>query len=514
MTQKQALKIMQAGHNVFLTGPPGTGKTYLLNSFIDWLKKHDKKVAITASTGIAASQISGTTFHSWSSIGLKNRLTPGEKKILLNSEKVVKKYKQTDILIIDEISMLDNVRLDLVNELAKEIRGNQLPFGGIQLILVGDFFQLPPIEKSNPGVGFVFKSKTWYEANFKICYLEEQHRQLENDRLLSFLINFRNNQLSEEDLLMLSERVNNEDYKNKIYTELYSHNIDVDQINKRHLDLIDQELKIFHADVFGPSLEVNKLLKNILVPPELLLKVGCQVMMVVNNFKAGYFNGSLGRVVDFELGKPVVQLRNGRRIIVEKFSWKTFNEQDQTIAEVRQYPLRLAWAITIHKSQGMSLDAALIDLSKSFSPGMGYVALSRVRSIDGLYLKGYNDQALLLDEEVCRLDFSLRYFSKSLDDNQKDLYIEELDDIYSHDDKIDQELLSLLFDWRTLKAREQADVLTDFPDSVMEIIATLKPSNIDQLLTLPGLNRKKIKNYGSDILSIIKNFSVLKETSF
>ena len=187
MTQKQALKIMQSGHNVFLTGPPGTGKTYLLKTFIDWAKKNRKKIAITASTGIAASQISGTTFHSWSSIGLKNSLNPTEHKILTSSDKVIKKYQQTEILIIDEISMLDNVRFDLVNDLAQEIRGNDQPFGGIQLILVGDFFQLPPIDQ-NRGADFVFKSKTWYQADLRICYLNHQHRQEEGDQLLDILI--------------------------------------------------------------------------------------------------------------------------------------------------------------------------------------------------------------------------------------------------------------------------------------------------------------------------------------
>ncbi len=508
MTQRQALKIMQAGHNVFLTGPPGTGKTYLLKTFIQWAKKNRKKIAVTASTGIAASQISGTTFHSWSSIGLKNSLNITEHKILVGSDKVIKKYQQTDILIIDEISMLDNIRFDLVNDLAQEIRGNDLPFGGIQLILVGDFFQLPPIDQ-NRGADFVFKSATWYQADLRICYLNHQHRQEEGDHLLDILIKMRNNQIDQTAINVLKERIKvaNQPIK-KIYTELYSHNVDVDQINAHRLSLINQQLIVFRAETIGKSKDVNKLLKNILVPINLELKIGCQIMMVINNFKAGYFNGSLGEVIGFKDDKPIVRLQKGSIIVVDKFSWKLFDEQDKLQAEVIQFPIRLAWAITIHKSQGMSLDAALIDLTKSFSLGMGYVALSRVRSLDGLYLKGFNDRSLQLAQEVYDLDFSLRYFSKVNDLTKKDLFIDELDQIYSNNNLIDQVLFEKLIDWRTITLKTKANILDVLPDSILEIIAVLKPFNRYQLESLPGMNNHQAKQYLKELLSIIKNHAL------
>ncbi len=508
MTQKQALKIMQSGHNVFLTGPPGTGKTYLLKTFIDWAKKNRKKIAITASTGIAASQISGTTFHSWSSIGLKNSLNPTERKILTSSDKVIKKYQQAEILIIDEISMLDNVRFDLVNDLAQEIRGNDQPFGGIQLILVGDFFQLPPINQ-NRGADFVFKSKTWYQADLRICYLNHQHRQEEGDQLLDILIKMRTNQIDQTSIGVLKERikVSSQPIK-KIYTELYSHNIDVDQINSYRLSLIKQDLVVFPAETKGKPKDLEKLLKNILVPVNLELKIGCQIMMVINNFKAGYFNGSLGEVIGFKDNRPIIRLQRGPIIVVEKFSWKLFDEQEKLQAEVIQFPIRLAWAITIHKSQGMSLDVALIDLTKSFSLGMGYVALSRVRSLDGLYLKGFNDRSLQLAQEVYDLDFSLRYFSKINDLNKKDLFIEELDQIYSNNSLIDQTLLEKLIDWRTVNLKIDSNLIDILPDSILEIISVLKPFSRYQLESLPGMNSHKIKKYARELLVIVQEYAL------
>ncbi len=508
MTQDQALKIMESGVNVFLTGAPGAGKTYTLNKFISQIEKSGKRVAITASTGIAATHIGGLTIHSWSGIGIKDELTKDDKAYISASESLRHRFRSTDVLIIDEISMLHGFRLDLVNEVACLLRDSQQPFGGIQVILVGDFFQLPPISQgSDDMIDFLYNSKSWHELDLHICYLTEQHRQAQNDGLLSFLDAMRNNTVSDSQLELIKSRIGLAKKSDKVITKLYSHNFDVDSVNKRQLEQLDGKMYSFTAKTTGQKYKVEQLLKNILSPKELDLKINAEVMFVVNNFSEGYVNGSRGRVVGFNTEQPVVKLENGREVRVSRHKW-TLQEDGEIIAQVEQMPLRLAWAITIHKSQGMSLDAAEIDLSRAFTPGMGYVAISRVKSLDGLYLTGLNNMALVLNPKIYDLDFSLKQFSLLLT-NQFDPDTDDLVKTISQNRKlINQELFQLLLQWRSEISQNDDDIVFNIPDSILEIVAALKPINILQLSSLPGWGKRMIKKYGQQVVGIIKEYQI------
>lgn len=410
MLQEQALNILKMGHNVFLTGAAGSGKTHTLRAYIAWLRENNIGVAITASTGIAATHLGGVTIHAWSGLGVRDVLTEQDIDILEEKQHLWKRYEQTKVLIIDEISMLHHFRFDMLNRLAQAFKRNTKPFGGMQIILCGDFFQLPPISRyGEQPAFFAYQSKIWNDAelNLKICYLSEQHRQ-NDDNYLSLLNTIRANEVDEDSLIYLKERYNQEIdpdiFGDIIPTKLYSHNEDVDKINLKELSAIKVPEEFYLMDTKGRPPLVEALVKSCLAPMELRLKVGARVMFVKNNYDKGYANGTLGVISRFDTEhNPIVKLADGTEIKAEQETWAV--EEDGKIkAEIKQIPLRLAWAITIHKSQGMSLDAAEIDLSRSFVAGMGYVALSRVKSLAGLKLVGFNQQALQVHPEIMGVD--------------------------------------------------------------------------------------------------------------
>lgn len=412
MIQAKAIDIMKSGANVFLTGPPGAGKTYTLDQFIEWAEENGKILATTASTGIAASHINGVTIHSWSGLGILEQLTKQDMDRLMRNSRVTQRYKEADILIIDEISMLHNYRLDMVNLMAQKIRKNALPFGGLQVIFVGDLFQLPPVNRESAEMQFVYLAPSWRKADLKICYITEQHRQEGDDPLLDLLIAMRTNTLTADHRALLQNRVG---VGGDRLTKLYTHNIDVDRINQDKLDAINKKSRWFTMHTSGDQYQIQTMKRNILAPEKLELKEGAEVMFVANDFRTGFVNGTRGQLVKFAKdGSPIVKLENGRRITVEEHDWIA-KLNDKEIARVSQIPLRLAWAITVHKSQGMTLDAAEIDLSKAFTTGMGYVALSRVRSLSGLYLMGINDLALKMHPEIYDYDDVLRGLSEAND---------------------------------------------------------------------------------------------------
>ncbi len=421
MTQKDALNILMLGKNVYLTGQAGSGKTYILNLYINYLKQHKVPVAITASTGIAATHLNGGTIHSWSGIGIKSHLTHSDRAKILGNENKRAKLQSAKVLIIDEISMFHSYRLDMVNQICKMARLDSRPFGGLQVILCGDFFQLPPInEQGLEKSGFAYKSEAWKELDLTVCYLNEQHRQLD-DSFLKVLNDIRSQDVSEHTFEKLATRLNKELPDHIVPTKLYTHNADVDGINNAQLEKIDKPVHKYLMTTRGNKELVDILKKGCLAPADLLIKEGALVMFIKNNPAKGYSNGTLGKVKRFDTeGNPIVQTYDGKEIIAIPTSWK-FEENETVLAEINQIPLRLAWAITVHKSQGMSLDAAEIDLSKSFAFGMGYVALSRVKSLVGIRLLGINQTAFMVDTAVAKFDEELKKLSHEATANLQQL---------------------------------------------------------------------------------------------
>lgn len=431
MKQSQALDILKTGANVFLTGAPGAGKTYVLNQYINYLREHDIAAAVTASTGIAATHIGGVTIHSWSGIGIKKKLDEWEIDAMQERQYLWKRYEKTKVLIIDEISMLDGQTLATINAVCKAFKRNEKSFGGMQIVVVGDFFQLPPITRQGeePAL-FAFESPTWREANFLTCYIGEQHRQ-DDDQLLDILSRIRAGDIEDgfyqlEDRSVFEQDMSIDDGTGPM-THLYTHNADVDQLNQQELDALEGEEYFFSMSTKGSAKNVERLIASCLSPEGLILKEGALVMCTKNNFEAGYANGTLGTVIGFDEDDeyPIILTRDGREIIIEPTTW-AMHDGEKVMASIEQIPLRLAWAITVHKSQGMSLDAAQMDLSHVFEYGQGYVALSRVRTLDGLYLRGFNQQALMVHPKVKTKDEQFKRHSETLRDYTESKTSEDL----------------------------------------------------------------------------------------
>ncbi|WP_201532213.1 AAA family ATPase [Psychrobacter sp. LFX-11D] len=456
MRQSSALDILKTGQNVFLTGSAGSGKTYTLNQYIDYLRARRVPVAVTASTGIAATHMNGTTIHSWSGIGIKDELSDRDLTNLSRKQFLADRLKDTAVLIIDEISMLHAKQINLVSQVLKHVRKNDKAFGGIQVVVAGDFFQLPPIGSKGESnrEKFAFMSEAWLDAKFHICYLSEQHRQVSEAAnggldLDDILNQIRRQEVTFEAIAALEATFDqNVDIKR---TRLYTHNLNVNKINDKELADLSGEMMRFEATSVGDNKLVETLKKTVRTQDDLVLKVGSKVMFIKNNTELGVSNGTMGELIGFAAVKiddskddnddliedddigsdkdsnvgnekktaksakekakkdkakvkkpttqkmPVVRLNTGREVIAEPEEWIIEDETGDVLASYEQVPLCLAWAITIHKSQGMTLEAAEIDLSRTFELGQGYVALSRLKSLAGLQLLGMNEMSLQLD---------------------------------------------------------------------------------------------------------------------
>lgn len=470
MRQSSALDILKTGQNVFLTGSAGSGKTYTLNQYINYLRARRVPVAVTASTGIAATHMNGTTIHSWSGIGIKDELSDRDLTNLSRKQFLADRLKDTAVLIIDEISMLHAKQLNLVNQVLKHVRKNDAAFGGIQVVVAGDFFQLPPIGSKGESnrEKFAFMSEAWLDAKFHICYLSEQHRQVSEAAnggldLDDILNQIRRQEVTFEAIAAL-EATYDQDVDIK-RTRLYTHNLNVNKINDKELAALEGETMRFEATATGDSKLVETLKKTVRTQDDLVLKVGAKVMFIKNNSELGVSNGTMGELIGFAAVKiddskdtsddliedtaqdaiakntknkakkdkeskekpkdkkpttqkmPVVRLNSGREVIAEPEEWIIEDETGDVLASYLQVPLCLAWAITIHKSQGMTLEAAEIDLSRTFELGQGYVALSRLKSLAGLQLLGMNDMSLQLDPLARGADKRFLALSEEADAN-------------------------------------------------------------------------------------------------
>lgn len=406
--QTQVIKAFEAGKNIFVTGGAGSGKSYILN----FLKRNYGQfgLEITASTGIAAVNIGGSTIHAWSGIGLANLPIDQIVENIFSAKaiRVRRRIKQARALAIDEISMISAEVFEILNQVFQRVRENSAPMGGVQILLFGDFLQLPPVNRGGNNFNFCFNSEAWQRLNLHNFVLEKIFRQSDK-KFVKILNNLRFGKLDESDRKALNKRLKIVDKNLAIKpTILTTHNAKVEKINHEELKKIPSSEISHEAKYFGDVYKIEFLQKNCLAPQILKLKAGAQVMMIKNTYqKEGIINGSLGIVRSFSAKKsyPLVEFANGKILTIAPEDWliEKYDEEKKLLiveAGVSQVPLILAWAMTIHKAQGLTLDKISCDLSDVFSPGQAYVALSRARSLEGVFIESINFERITCDEDA------------------------------------------------------------------------------------------------------------------
>lgn len=441
-SQAEALARMFARENVFISGLAGSGKTTVVKRFIDHVESEfdDFNIAVTASTGIAATILGGQTIHSWAGLGISK--APFDPRNIESS--VWGKYfiiEKTDILIIDEISMLPAYLFIKLDKILKYVKHNDKPFGGIQLVLVGDFLQLPPVPSKDADCRFAIETEEWQEAHISHCFLD-QTRRTNDKKLEKILTDISSNTVDDESRGYLESRMNLDDNSGKSFVNLYTTNKNVDKFNKEQLEKNPNPSMFFRArHDFGDKANIEKLIRKNNIPEVVELKVGATVIVTKNFYYTnGEFipNGSVGTVIGFKSdhGEPSaeVKLNNGK--IIQLYKTRTemtdkrieYKEDKKipykvVVACVSQIPLKLGYATTVHKSQGQTYDGVVCDLSTCFQPGLGYVALSRVKSLDDLYIQGFSQKALKISENALKIS---QYIKKEALEARKE-FIENKD---------------------------------------------------------------------------------------
>ncbi len=418
-SQISAFTAISEGKNIFLTGEAGTGKTFLINKVRQLANKQHINIAVTAMTGTAAYLLNGTTLHSWASIGLGRGSTEQLIEKIAKSAKARHKWRTTQILVIDEISMMLPEILDKLEEIGRRFANPDRPFGGIQVILIGDFLQLPPVpdSKDKESGGFAFQAKCWSSLIKQTVVLTEVIRQ-QDPVFRKCLSEIRVGRVSSETKQLLKARINMDLGNQEIMaTRIYPYKYSVDTINKNSLVKLNAPLRkyqlTYSISIHGKKIpsesetgnyELKNILKHVPCEETLSLCLGAQVMLISNlDGEAGLVNGSRGVVIKIGENGPEVKFLNGIVREICQHEWVQ-NMEDGSVLTVKQYPLILAWAITVHKSQGASLDLAEIDVGSTiFAYGQAYVALSRVRSLEGLRLIAFDEKKVKANPTV--LDF-------------------------------------------------------------------------------------------------------------
>jgi len=419
-TQQHAYDLIITGYNVLITGMPGSGKTFLINETVQKLKSLGKNVLVTSLTAASALLIGGTTLHSALGLGLGkgdvDKLCHGIRR----NGSAKKAWKKTDVLVIDEVSMLSPSLFDKIENVARVMRSSHVVFGGIQVVLSGDFLQLPVVGETN---SFCFDATKWSECVNAIVHLKTNFRQSGDSLFQKCLSEIRSGTVSDEMFDILKSRVNaelieiagpdeleeleepvnttstNGCKQSIIPTKLYCRNIDVDSENRSELNKL---IKTTKAEVYQYDMEIemlsntklsdvqidNMIKKSCSATASLEICVGAQVVLTYNlDILSHLVNGSRGVVCRFENDLPVVRFKSGRTIVVDFQQWVIKDEDDELVATCHQIPLKIAYALTVHRCQGITLDFAVIDLAGVFENGQAYVALSRVRSIDSMSLR-------------------------------------------------------------------------------------------------------------------------------
>lgn len=408
--QQDALNSIISGENVFLTGPAGSGKSFILNTFIKYYEENKKGILYkTSMTGISALLINGITLHRFAGIGIASKSVDYYISKIFKNQNLKERWQNTDVLIIDEISMLTLELFEKLELIARKVRRNEKPFGGIQLILSGDFFQLPPIDSKL----FCFESNIWNTVIKKTFYFEIIMRQTDN-KFQSVLNKIRVGNIDSEVKEVLNSCLN-KDLTNELGIEptiLLSTKLMVKNYNdKEQQKLVSNETIIFKSKIkyenINDKLKETYLLlinKAVDIDNEIKLSIGTQVMLIINKPDDNLANGSLGKIIKFEDGYPIVLFLNGIEKKIKTHIWSLDEDTNNKINILKeQIPLIPAWAITIHRAQGSTLEYVLSDIGNSiFEYGQVYVVLSRLKNLEGLSLLNINFNKIIANPKVIK----------------------------------------------------------------------------------------------------------------
>lgn len=417
-SQARFARLFFEGHSCLLSGEAGTGKSYLTRALFAFLNARGVKVGMTGTTGVGALQIGGQTLHSFCGLGLADEPLSHLLPKVFKNGKAKARMRAIDVLFIDEVSMAKGDLLNKVNGVLKAVRSSGAPWGSVQLICVGDFCQLAPVFKGDEVQEMAFQCAAWRESGMRTVVLKEQMRQSTGDPLIQVLNDLRIGSTSS--LHLLDERVGAAFPADGIEAvRVFCHNANVDAYNAERLAALPGQAKVYRAQDSGLPHHTDAFNRNCPAPEMLELKVGAQVMCLVNRLEEDIVNGSIGIVKAFGPAGVTVQFQSGSALI-ELNEW-SIKEQEvalggnivfKVVASRRQMPLKVCYSVTVHKIQGQTLDRAIIDVSKAFADGMVYVALSRVRDMQSLSL------ASPIPPSAVRVNRQCIQFYRELEDRQ------------------------------------------------------------------------------------------------
>ncbi len=412
LDQKQALEQLQSRKNVFLSGGAGTGKSTLLRHYLQSLA--GAEVAILASTGTAAIMLGGRTFHSFFGLGIMEGGFEQTVERATRHQGITRRLRKTDLVIVDEISMIGALEWEAAEAISKIARKRSEPWGGLRIIAVGDFAQLPPILKreisefsdldfEEPKRPWTFLSPVWEKTEFAPAILETIVRS-QDQELNEHLAQIRMGEVARETLQFLDQQSLNSaglalDWQG---TRLFARRNQVDLINQQRLAALTSERVEFPTEYYGVAKKIDELKRNAPIPEVLILKVGALIMFRQNDPEQRFANGTLGVLKEVKKDRLRVELMTGKEVDVKKASFSMLDANGEVLATATNYPINLAWACTIHKAQGATLDRVHVNLKGIWEPGQAYVALSRARSFKNMTIEGLAPQVFKVDEVVKR----------------------------------------------------------------------------------------------------------------
>lgn len=403
-SQEKALKILKSTDNVFLTGAAGSGKSFLLKHYIK-----EKYCPILASTGAAAILVGGRTFHSFFGLGIMEGGFQATVDRAVNNKRIKKRLSKTDTVVLDEVSMISGPTLRAAETIARKIRGNTTPWGGMRIIAVGDFAQLPPVNPFGKEKEWAFLDPVWEQSEFKPVLLTEIMRTSE----VSFLkiLNLVRQGVAP---LPVHEFLNQrmiqptEPFDG---TRLLARREDVERYNLSQLQKLGAKIWEFQTVYTGKEQDIEKFKKNSPIPDVITIKIGALVMLRQNDPSGQWVNGSLGHVQKVGDEWLEIKLVDGPLVSVGKVDFTLLDADGIEIMKATNFPVNLAWAVTIHKAQGTTLEKMWVDLRRLWEPGQAYVALSRVKSSSGLFIEGWHQNAIMMDASVKKFYENMRELS-------------------------------------------------------------------------------------------------------